>query len=41
MMKKPKSESSKINMRNAQILSHKARKLGMTYKEYLEQIGDN
>ena len=37
-MRKPKSPEAKENMRIAQKRSHEARKLGLTYKEYLERI---
>ena len=37
-MRKPKSESHIEHMKEAQRLSHKARKLGMTYKEYKEMM---
>lgn len=36
-MRKPKSPETVEKMREAQRISHKARKLGMTYKEYKEQ----
>ena len=42
-MRKPKSEEHIEHMREAQKLSHEARKLGMTYKEYknyLSEIGN-
>ena len=35
-MRHPKSEEHKERMRVAQRISHKARKMGMTYKEYME-----
>lgn len=38
-MRKPKSPEAIEHMRQAQILSHKARKLGMSYKEYLIMNG--
>lgn len=36
-MRKPKSPETVEKMREAQRISHRARKLGMTYKEYKEQ----
>ncbi len=38
-MRKPKSSEAIENMRMAQKRSHEARKLGLTYKEYLERMG--
>lgn len=38
-MRKPKSPEAVENMRLARIRSYEAKKLGITYKEYLERIG--
>lgn len=38
-MRKPKSPEHVQHMREAQRISHKARKLGLTYKEYIEKYG--
>lgn len=38
-MRKPKSPEAVEHMRLAQIRSHEAKRLGITYKEYLERIG--
>lgn len=38
-MRKPKSPEAIANMKIAQKRSHEARKLGLTYTEYLERIG--
>lgn len=40
-MRKPKSPEAVENMRIARKRSYEARKLGLTYKEYLERIGGN
>lgn len=38
-MRKPKSPEAVENMRIARKRSYEARKLGLTYNEYLERIG--
>lgn len=40
-MRKPKSPEHIKHMKEAQKLSHEARKLGMSYKEYKQMIGGN
>lgn len=40
-MRKPKSPEAIANMKRAQKLCAEAKKLGLTYKEYLEKIGGN